>query len=230
MAFRRPARAGREWSVEECATYAALREFKYVELLSTASRRVNATARRLSAPHGGAQVVQHPAVPPVVPPPGGRDGDGGQVPPVLARRRKPRRLTDARRAVLEAKRDKKNNLRQMAELLKVINLVGKVMREGAPAAMVVDAAAMGGADAAAMPPPPPRLPLSPFPSAPAPAPPDSSSLFDYDAFAASSVSPRTPGDGASRDERADTSRSRTPSVASTPGSVDGGASTPLGNG
>ena len=161
--------------------------------------------------------------------PGGRDGDGGQAPPVpvLARRRKPRRLTDARRAVLEAKRDKKNNLRQMAKLLKVINLVGKVMREGAPAAMAVDAAAEGDADAAQMPPPPPPPPPTPLPSAPPPSSP--SSLFDYDAFAAAISPPRTPGDGAPRDERAATSRSRTPSVAS-PDSVDGGTSTPSGDG
>ena len=226
MLARRPARAGREWSVEECAAFSAMRAFKLAELLAPADRRVMAAARRLHAPYGAAEAGQQPVVPPVVPPPGGRAGDGGQTAPVLARRRRPRRLTDARRAVLQAKRDKKTKLRQMTNLLQVLHLVGEVMRKEAAAAMAVDPAAMG--DAAAMPPPPPHLPPSSSPSAPPPSSP--SVLFDYTDFAASLSPPRTPGEGAPRDERAAASRSRTPSDASTPGSAHGGSSTPSGDG
>ena len=110
----------------------------------------------------------------------------------------------------------------MTCLLQVLHQVGIVMRKAAPAAMAVDATAEGEAAAAMMPPPPPCPPHTPPPSSP-------SSLFDYADFAAN-LSPRTPGEGAPRDERAATSRSRTPSDTSTPGSAHGGSSAPFGDG
>ena len=224
MRPRRPARAGREWSVEEAATFSALRAFKLAELLASADRRVMAAARRLHAPYGAVEAAPVPA--PRPPPAAGAAGGdaAGQ------KKRKPRKVSEARRAILEARpRAQAHRQKRMhAKLLEVLPLVNKVMRAAAATAKAIatpmdaDATSAGAniapsSEAAATMPPPP-LPVPP----PSPPPQWSPS---WAAVGSSSASPLTPKERGARDREPSQDRSRSPSDVS-PGSDNGGVPAP----
>ena len=106
MSFLRAATrpAGCDWSVEQAATFAARRDFELLVLLS--NRRVVAMARRMGVPldlheRRNAQPVQQGAVPA-----GGGQHDDNTV-PARATRRRPRKVSAARRHVLDERFEQK---------------------------------------------------------------------------------------------------------------------------
>ena len=224
MAFLRPARAAPMRSVEEAAELAARTQFRLLQMLST-DRRALATARLLGLPLGGAPFVQHAAarVPPPGPPPVPAGGDA--APP---KKRRPRRLSEARRLVLEA-RPRAQAFRQKrmhAKFMQIIPLVSEyarlgpfVARASSQADAEMPAAPTAGAKRAAPADPPPQ---------PCPSPPPQWSP-SWAAGASSSDSPRTPQGRGARDREPSVDRSRTPSDAS-PGDGHGGPSTPRDHG
>ena len=162
MAFLRPARAGPERSVEEAAEVAALTQFRLIQMLST-DRRALATARLLGLPLGERDKKVQQAAEPAPPPGGGAAGGGAKQ----AKARKPRKISEARKLVLEARpRAQAHRQRRMhSKFLQVIPLVSAYVRLGpyvaraaaatADASMQDAAAETGGAGAVAPPPPPP---------------------------------------------------------------------------
>ena len=147
--------SGRAWSVKDAAEFAALRDFRLLQLLST-DRRALTTARLLGVPFGVGK-VQHAAAPP---PPGGpppvADATGGSANSPVKRR--PRKLSEARRQKLEARpRAQAHRQRRMhMKFLQVIPLVSAYVARTRSASATADAVmspADGTVDAAAMPSP-----------------------------------------------------------------------------
>ena len=220
------AAARQAWTVEEAAEYDALRKFKLYKYLST-DRPALRTARLLGLPIGAGEERQHAAPVPAPRPPatGAAGGDAaGQ------KKRKPRKVSEARKAILEARpRAQAHRQKRMhAKLLEVLPLVNKVMRAAAATAKAIatpmdaDATSAGAniapsSEAAATMPPPP-LPVPP----PSPPPQWSPS---WAAVGSSSASPLTPKERGARDREPSQDRSRSPSDVS-PGSDNGGVPAP----
>ena len=109
--------AGREWTVEEAAQFAARRDFELLRLLST-DRRALATARRLGCvPAAVARVASKPQQAATNGPVGGDDADGPAGDREQKRRRKPRKPSAARQQVLNERFEQK---RLKAKLLTVL--------------------------------------------------------------------------------------------------------------
>ena len=224
----RPARPAPVRSVEEAAELAALTQFRLLQMLSS-DRRALATARLLGVPLRGAGQLQQVAA--VVPPPGPPPADGAANGGAVPKKRRPRKLSEARRRVLEERpRAQAHRQKRMhTKFLQVIPLVSSYVRLGpfVERAMPMDAdatsagatsAASAGAAAAMMPSPP----------LPPPSPPPQWSP-SWAAAASLSASPLTPQARGARDREPSQDRSRTPSDGS-PGSGHGGEPAPRDTG
>ena len=109
--------AGREWTVEEAALFAARRDYELLRLLST-DRRALATARRLGCvPAAAVKVAGKPPQAATAEPAGGDDVDGPVGDRVQKRRRKPRKPSAARQLVLDERFEQK---RMKSKLLKIL--------------------------------------------------------------------------------------------------------------